>query len=209
MKPHIIFIDDERSSRLVYESMLQEMYGEEFSVTAIAPLPTIGDMFFELDKYENLASIIVDEKLQVEARTDYRGSNLVKALRERDSKLPIFILTSEVSLITPPFGSVDYIIDKNKIGQPEYQEQLTMLMLRHLQTFKDIKSSRAKRFDELLRKSLKQSLTEEEAQEYEQLDFARSTSVLSTEKMPSSIELDKQHDLLEEIEKKLKSLSKE
>jgi hypothetical protein len=209
MKPHIIFIDDEYSSRLVYESMLQDMYGEEFTVVAIGPEKTIGDMFYALDKYENLASIIVDEKLQVQATTNYRGSNLVEALRGRDSKLPIFILTSEVSLIPPPFGSADYIIDKNKIGEEEYQKQLTMLMLRHLLTFKDIKSVRAKRFDELLKKSLKQPLSIEEMAEYEELDFTRSNAILSSEKSPSSAELDKQQEILEQIEQKLKTISKE
>lgn len=209
MKEIILFIDDEETSRTLYGDTLGEIYGEEYIVEAIRPENKIPDMLLAIERYENVVSIVIDEKLHVEVGTDYKGSQLVEAIRFSDPKLPLYILTSEMGLIEPPFGSVEYIIDKSKIEIPAYKAQCILLMRRHINSFNEIKSSRILRYDELLRKSINDQLTEAEIEEYEALDFLRIKKVFSNEVPFSSAELDKQEILISEIELELKKLENE
>lgn len=209
MKETIIFIDDEKTSRMIYSDTLQEIYGDEYSVIAIEPRETIGEMLQHLEQHENIVSIVIDEKLHVEVGTNYKGSQLVEAIRILDSKLPLYILTSEIGLIEPPFGSVEYIIDKSKIELDEYKKQCSLLMRRHINSFIEIKSVRSKRFDELLRKSVAVDLSADEQDEFDKLDFLRVRQALSTEALISSEELTRQEKLLEEIKSQLKTLGRE
>ncbi|MPY23135.1 hypothetical protein [Shewanella sp. YLB-07] len=206
MKEKVIFIDDEEDSRIIYEDVLQDIYGEEYDVVAIEPEQTISDMVSKLSAITNLVSIVIDEKLQVGLATNYQGSQLVEAIRVLDSKLPLYILTSEISLITPPLGSVEYIIDKNEVERPSYKEQYSILMRRHINSFNDIKTKRAERFDKLLKKSIEKGLTAQEKIEYENLDIVRIKPVLSEECSGDAEELDRQQSLIDEIEQKLKKL---
>ncbi|WP_122509254.1 hypothetical protein [Pseudomonas viridiflava] len=209
MKERIIFIDDEHDSRLIYEDVLQDMYGDEFEVTAIPPSDTLELMLGNLEKIENIVSIVIDEKLKVEGAADYQGSELVEAIRTLDSKMPLYILTSEITLIPPPFGSVEYVIDKTRINNDNYKEQCSMLMRRHINSFNDIKTQRAERFDILLRKSINSDLSPEETAEYEELNFTRAKYVYATEASVPKAELDRQQDLVNEIEAKLQELSRD
>lgn len=208
MKEKVIFIDDEKSSRTLYRAILQDMYGDEYSVIAIEPKPTIKEMLKTLEETEGKVSIIIDEKLHVEVRADYKGSQLVEAIRTLDSKLPIYILTSEISSIDPPLGSVDYIIDKNQIDNDNDKLQLSILMRRHINSFVEIKSTRDKRFEQLLRKSIKEELSQDELKEYEELDCLRVREFLSTESLIPAEDLDKQERLIKEISTKLEQLGR-
>lgn len=205
----IVFIDDEKTSRLLYSAALQDIYGEEYEVVAIPPDTTIAEMFTTLEKYESVVSIVIDEKLHVEVGTDYKGSELVEAIRITDNKLPLYILTSEMGLIEPPFGSVEYIIDKSKIEEKAYKTQLTLLMRRHINSFNEIKGWRAVRFDELLQKSVENGLTPEEQKEYSELDTLRIRQALANEPIVPAGELDERERMLEEIENRLKALDQE
>jgi len=206
MTEKIIFIDDEEDSRVIYEDILQDIYGDEYEVIAIEPEPTTRDMVNKLISIQSLVSIVIDEKLQVGLATDYQGSQLVEAIRVLDSKLPLYILTSEIDLITPPLGSVEYVIDKNEVEHSSYKEQCSMLMRRHINSFNDIKTARAERFDELLKKSIDIGLSAEEKKEYEELDIVRIKPTLSAEDSGNSEELDRQQSLIDEIEAQLKKL---
>lgn len=209
MKENVIFIDDEKSSRTIYRGTLQDIYGDEYNVIAIEPEITVHDMLAKIESYESVVSIVIDEKLHVVVGTEYKGSQLVEAIRVSDSKLPLYILTSEMGLIEPPFGSVEYIIDKTKIEQEAYKHECAILMRRHINSFNDINNQRSERFDILLKKSIIDELTEEELAEYEALDFLRIKRVLSTESVVPSSELKKQEDLLAEIEGQLKKIENE
>ncbi|WP_460158458.1 hypothetical protein [Pseudomonas sp. S3_E11] len=208
MNEQIIFIDDEKSSRTLYRAILQDIYGDEYTVMAIEPKPTIAEMIKALEKIDSKVSIIIDEKLNVEIGTDYTGSQLVKAIRTLDSKLPLYILTSEMGLVESPFGSIEYTIDKNIIQVEEHKKQFAIMMRRHINSFNEIKSARSQRFEQLLKKSIKEELSKEELVEYEELDFLRVREVLSTENVVSSAELDRQEDLIKEISAKLEQLGR-
>ncbi len=209
MTETVIFIDDERTSRTLYTGTLQDIYGDEYQIIAIEPSETIAEMLSTLERFENIVSIIIDEKLHVEIGTDYKGSQLVEAIRIADDKLPLYILTSEMGLIEPPFGSVEYIIDKSRVEQEPYKEQLSLLMRRHINSFNEIKSTRAARFDELLKKSIESDLTPEEAEEFNTLDFLRVRQALYNEPLIPAEDLLKREQLLEEIETRLKELDQE
>lgn len=209
MTETVIFIDDEKTSRALYTGTLQDIYGDEYNVIAIAPNETIAEMLSTLEKFESVVSIVIDEKLHVEVGTDYKGSQLVEAIRIADDKLPLYILTSEMGLIEPPFGSVEYIIDKSRVEQELYKEQLSLLMRRHINSFNEIKSTRAARFDELLIKSVESDLTPEELEEFNKLDSLRIRQALYNEPLVSSEDLLKREQLLEEIENRIKELDQE
>lgn len=202
----VVFIDDEEDSRFIYGAVLEEIYGTNFSVEALEPSESIDVMLKMIGMIDNVVSIIIDEKLQVGARTGYKGSELVQAIRGYDTKLPLYILTSEMGLIEPPFGSVEYIIDKGKIAEPDYKRECSMLMLRHIDSFNDIRSSRMERFDALLKKSLTEELTAEEVLEYNELDLWRMRKVIAVESLVLNYELDEHARLLKEIEEDIKKV---
>lgn len=209
MTEKIIFIDDEHGSRVLYKGTLQDIYGEEYEVLSIEPSPTIAEMIATLEKYEDTVSIVIDEKLKVGAQADYNGSQLVEAIRTYNSKLPLYILTGEISALTPPIGTVDYIIDKNRIEIDDYKNQLIILMRRHINSFNEISLHRSDRFDYLLKKSVEEELTKAEIEEYEKLDFVRIREHLATEPFTSSEELDRQQQLIDEITLKLEKIEHE
>ncbi|MES2720115.1 MAG: hypothetical protein V4624_04405 [Pseudomonadota bacterium] len=209
MTEMVIFIDDEKTSRALYTGTLQDIYGDEYSVIDIEPNETIAEMLSTLEKFENVVSIVIDEKLHVEVGTDYKGSQLVEAIRIADDKLPLYILTSEMGLIEPPFGSVDYIIDKSRVEQASYKEQLSLLMRRHINSFNEIKSTRAARFDELLIKSVESELAPEELEEFNALDSLRIRQALYNEPLVSSEDLLKREQFLKEIESRINEFDQE
>jgi len=206
MSEKVVFIDDEEASLYLYGRALKAIYGNEYDVITMTPGATIDEMLVSIGKVDEIVSIIIDEKLHVGIGADYKGSELADAIRSYDTKLPLYILTSETSSIDTPFGSVEYVIDKAKIGQQDYKNQYAILMRRHIGTFNDIKTQRSERFDFLLKKSLEEQLTEEELAEYKELDFIRVRKVMSAEEIVGSSALDEQQKVIEDIERKLKEL---
>lgn len=206
MKDKIIYIDDEEAVRYIYQDVLEDVYGDEYEVITLEPSDTLLDMVSDIQEIDKIVSIVVDEKLQIVKGVDYSGADLVEALRAVDCDIPIYILTSDVSLLAPILGSVEYVIDKKLISQDEPKNQFSELMRRHIDSFNRIKSSKAARFDELLKKSIEHGLSQDENDEYEALNFVRVKKVLANEEHSNNEELDKQDELLAEIEKKLKEI---
>lgn len=202
----VLFIDDEENSRFIYGALLEEIYGDQFFVETVEPGLTIESMIDFINKIDDVAAIVIDEKLQVGAGAAYKGSDLVQAIRGYDTKLPLYILTSEMGLIEPPFGSVEYIIDKSRIGEDAYKCECMKLMRRHVESFNDIKSSRMERFDFLLSKSLTEELTEAEIVEYNQLDLWRMKRVMVVEPLVVSKDLDDYESILNEIAGEIKRI---
>eukprot|EP01114_Cavostelium_apophysatum_P000931 TRINITY_DN10809_c0_g1_i1.p3 TRINITY_DN10809_c0_g1~~TRINITY_DN10809_c0_g1_i1.p3 ORF type:complete len:210 (+),score=2.34 TRINITY_DN10809_c0_g1_i1:4346-4975(+) len=206
MSGTIVFIDDEEDSRFLYGGALRTIYANEYPIEAIEPGNSISEMVETIHRINDIVSVVIDEKLQVVGGANYRGSELVEAIRAYDSKVPLYILTSEMTLLTPPFGSVEYIIDKNRILQSEYKLQCSILMRRHINTFRDIQTKRAERFNELLRKSLDEQLSDAEIDEYNELDFIRVRRIMAKEEIIGSQKMDEQQQLIEEIEQQLKKV---
>lgn len=208
MKDKIVFIDDQEKVRKLYGSRLQRLFGEIVDVTAIEPKPTTADMLTELMSIKNIVAYIIDENLTYSGKTNYQGVGLIKRIREIDPKVPIYILTSDTSLVDAKLGDIEFVIDKVDFNQGENKVKFLQRFLRHLSTYKDIKTQQAERFDQLLIKSLDNPLSEEEKDEFNSLNAIRSKILIDegciSEKDLESLQ--EQNRNLSEIESKLKEL---
>lgn len=207
-KQKIIYIEDEARPRISYLRLLRRIFGDEFEVIAPEPEKTIQEMLWHLEQYTDVVLYVIDERLSHAGVADYTGLNLVKEIRIIDQKIPVYILTSHADDIDPVLGDVEYVIDKNDINDDKNRSQLAMRMMRHLNTFNDIKSDRAIRLDELLKKSIGGELSYAEREEFDRLNFLRAKPILLEEQGESEVlkaELDKQDALLKQIEAQLKN----
>ena len=99
-------------------------------------------------------------------------------------KIPIYILTNfadEEDEFAGGKWSVEYIIPKEGLSDEEGARTAKARILRHIDVYEDILDERAKRFNELLRKSLNDDLDEAELQELEELQVERAASTLAHE----------------------------
>ncbi|MFZ6815030.1 hypothetical protein ACO0K3_11230 [Undibacterium sp. Rencai35W] len=204
----IIYIEDEQASIDTYTRSLNRIYDHKYDVIPIMPKQDISDMLKHLENFESIVSYIVDERLNHTGIATYTGSELIKSIRYLDSKIPIYILTSNAAEIPAHFGDIEFVIDKHEFSSTEdIRNELAKKLLRHLNTYNDIKSERAIRLDELLKKSVETELSDDEKKEFDDLNFLRTKSIFLEEQGPSielREELNKQNRLLSEIEAQLK-----
>jgi hypothetical protein len=205
---NIIFMDDQDNVRRIFGQRLKRLFTEIADVIVLEPLPTTEDMMAKLLSLENVVSYIIDENLTYSGGTNYQGVDLIRKIRELDTKVPIYILTSDTSWVDPLLGDIEFVVDKVSLNQKENKEKFLQKFTRHLFTYKDIKTDHAKRFDELLIKSLSEPLQPEEQKEYEALNIIRA-KVFIDEASISQEDLDfltLQTNKLDELEKKLQEI---
>ncbi len=208
MKDKVIFIDDQKDVRDLFGRRLRRLFKGIADVVPLEPLPTIRDMLDHLLSIQNVVSFIIDENLTYSGGTNYQGVGLIKKIREIDSKIPIYILTSDTSWVDPLLGEIEFVIDKIELNDPSNKSKFLQKFVRHLATYEDIKSDQAKRFDELLIKSLSQPLQQEEKEEYEALNAVRARAFIDESSISErDIELLKESsDKLDRLERRLKDL---
>ncbi|WP_194401087.1 hypothetical protein [Klebsiella variicola] len=158
----IIFIDDQEKVRNLYSSRLQRLFGDIVEIIPLEPKATTEEMLSQLISIKNVVAYIIDENLTFTGNANYQGVGLIKKIREIDSKIPIYILTSDTSLVDTKLGDIEFVIDKVELNHAENKRKFLQRFLRHLSTYKDIKSEQAERFDGLLIKSLSTPLSDEE-----------------------------------------------
>lgn len=206
----VVYIDDQEDSRTAYQRQLRRIYGhDEFDVIAVEPKGTIEEMVELVFGVQNLISIVIDERLNVTGVANYLGAELASAIRDIDSKIPVYILTSFSGDLESLLGTVEFVIDKNDMSIGEKRSSLSERMRRHVDTFRDICSARGKRLNELLIKSIDEELSDEELLEFQELNFFRMKKILLEEQPQSERlkkQLDKQEELLAQIENKLNQL---
>lgn len=209
MNKQVIYIEDEEAARNTFSRALKRIYGSDYVIEAPIPESNIIDMQKSLFKYKNPVAFVFDEKLRFTGETNYLGSELAEKVREIDSKIPIYILTSYAGEVDPLAGSVEFVIDKTMAGDPIKREQLASRLRRHQSTFDDIRTDRANLFDMLLKKSITHGLTEEELSQFEELNFLRVKPILFDEAIPTQkleIELKRQDALLDLINEGISKL---
>ena len=109
---------------------------------------------------------------------------LAKYLRCINKKIPIYILTNfpdEKGEFAGGEWSIEYIISKKSFGNEEETQIAKARILRHIDVYEDILDERAKRFNELLKKTLNDSLDEAELEELVELQFERMAPTLAKE----------------------------
>lgn len=196
----IIFIDDDSDIRATYELSMRMMFSEEFKILCLDVEPTLEGMILKLSDIPDKVTYFIDEKLKHSGIASYTGVELVERIRLFDSKIPIYILTSFSDEIEKYLGDIEFVIDKNDWDLDEEEQNLTKRFLRHINTYKDIKSKQAERYEVLLEKSIFSTLSQEEIEEFKSLDLSRvkninSEGIISVESLDelkaASDELDK------------------
>lgn len=173
----IIFIDDDSDVRATYQLSMSLMFSGEFEVLCLDVEPSLDSMVQVLKDIPEKITFFIDEKLKHSGVATYNGVELAEKIRVFDSKIPIYILTSFADEIEKYLGDIEFVIDKNDWDLDD--TNLKQRFLRHINTYKDIKSQQAKRFEVLLEKSIFSTLTEDELEEFKALDLSRIKNVSS------------------------------
>lgn len=207
----IVFIDDDSDIRATYELSMQMMFEDSFEIVCLDVQASLEDMMQVLSTIPDKVTYFIDEKLKHSGIASYTGSQLVEQIRIIDSKIPIYMLTSYSGEIEQYFGDIEFVIDKNDWESDEEDKNLKKRFLRHINTYKDIKSEQAKRFDILFEKSLFSTLSNDEIKEFEALNIGRS-KILIDERLISEealAELNAASDELDAIYADLKKTDNE
>lgn len=205
----VLWIDEEQMALDTYAPFLEECFGGEVIVLPEMPENDLSTMLDRIFHEQNLISIIIDQRLKSTGRATYTGIELAEAVRRLDKKIPIYILTNYAEDIGDLDYQVEDILEKDHLHEDSYQRKVAARVRRHADVFDDIVSSRERRFDELLCKSLHSRLSAEEQDQFEKLDFWRNNALFakedpSAEKLKQ--ELDKQLKELDELRQEIESL---
>ena len=209
IKDKVVFIEDEQDSIETFGRALRRIYRDSCEVEAIMPSHNISETLGEFISLPNVVAIFLDEKLSLSGIANFSGSDLAEAIREYDDKIPVYIITSYKSQVEPHNRNIEFVIDKNDFGYPNKREAIANRVLRHTSIFKEISNERTIRFDALLKKSLNQSLSHSEIEEYDRLNVLRTKPILSSE-IPASSDLEgrlaKREELIRIINTKIEEL---
>lgn len=204
----IIFIDDDLEIRETYELSMNLMFDGEFEIICLDVQSSLQDMMKVLDGYPDKVSYFVDENLKHSGVATYSGIELIEEIRKVDTKIPIYILSSAADDIDKFIGNIEFVIDKNDWEDENREDDLKQRFYRHINTYKDIKSDQAKRFDELFEKSLFSTLSEDELNEFNALNLGRSKKLID-EKLISEESLTKLNETSAELDAIYKELTKD
>lgn len=199
----IYFVDEDEDLRETFQLMLQDCFpksDDSPKVHGIAPAPEMADMRFLVEDQEAVA-IILDERLKESGVAQYFGNELATYLRNFNQKIPIYILTSftESEELLDAEMDVEDILDKQELAAKK--DIVGARILRRIDSYLDIGARRDKRFEMLIRKSMKEGLDAEEIRELEDLEFYRE-SPFEIDEIISNERLQK----LNELEEKINSL---
>ena len=182
MSKHIIWlIDDIERHSTTYSNGLKLDMPQGFQIETICPPYRRTEDYLALLENPDTACIIIDQRLTETGYATYTGIELAQYLRSMNQKVAIYILTSyadEEGEFTGGEWSVENIIPKNSFNA----RTVIARILRHTNVYQDILDGRAKRFNELLKKTLDDSLDEAELEELAELQFGRFAPTLAQEK---------------------------
>ena len=183
MNKHIIWlIDDDEEELTAYGDELKLDMSQEIQIKAILPYPRKIDYVSTLLEDPDTACIIMDQKLKEKGDATYTGIELAQYLRRIKKKIPIYILTNfphDQDEFAGGEWSVDDIISKGSLSDEEGAQTAKARIMRHMKVYGDILDERAKRFNELLKKSLDDSLNEAELDELAELQAERVAPTLA------------------------------
>lgn len=201
----IWYIDEDADDLFVYRKELCNITEGKIEIKAEKPLPSKIEMAeLVLAKSETVA-VIIDQRLgDAKDGVGYNGLDLAREIRQLNDKIPIYILTNHSSDLTSDEWEIDYVFSKDDFK--DKRETLSRRLNRHINIFNEILNEREKRFAELLKKSVYETLTEAECKEFDLLDHSRSKAIFAEEAAVTAVlkeRLDQQEKLLDEIKKKL------
>lgn len=204
----VLYIDEEQTALDSYGRELRKNLPQELEIICALPQPTLPLMLkFICSMRQRIASIVVDEHLEVAGTADYIGSQLADAYRQLDDKIPIYILSNHPDEIDENLESVEYILSKDDFADGGAAlESAIKRMVRHINAYEQIVDEREQRFLHLLKRYVLSDISTEEASELNELKFWREVPAAieeSTMTMELKRKLDDQEDTLNKIEKLL------
>ncbi|KAA8673435.1 hypothetical protein [Pantoea dispersa] len=210
MTKTVIYVDDDIDARDTYKRFLELWFGSDFNIGTPDIESDIADMLNKIISITNVVAFVFDEKLKETGKAGYLGQELAIAVRELDTKIPIYILTSASEDFSNSGPSeVEYIISKTDIDNDQATTAISARLRRHQNIYSDIVSDRAERLDYLLSKSLETSLTETEQDEFKQLNFLKDKVISLQETEMAELlkkDLDEQEMKLKKIDALIKKL---
>ncbi len=178
----IWLIDDDEEQLTTYSNELKLDTSQEIQIKATLPYPRKVDYVSTLLESPDIACIIIDQKLKEKGHATYTGIELAQYLRRIKKKIPIYILTNfphEQDEFAGGEWSVEDIISKGSFSDEEGAQTAKARIMRHMKVYGDILDERAKQFNELLKKSLDDSLNEAELDELAELQAERIAPTLA------------------------------
>lgn len=181
----ILLVDENAEQRRAFTLTLSELFeGTGIVIRAKEPLPQCSDYAAVVADGE-VAALILDQKME-DGGVGYTGTQLSSFLRGIVPKLPIFILsnyTDDRALFEQGEGDVEYIVPKKVLTDPTTRDAqiFKARVLRRLNVFADVLAERARRYHDLLVKSLQSKLTTDEEKELGLLDTERTVPHQATE----------------------------
>lgn len=182
MNTQIIWlIDDDEEELTTYSNDLKLDMPQGIQIKAIPPYPRKIDYVSTLLENPDTACIIIDHKLKETRIATYTGIELAQYLRRINKKIPIYILTNfpDDKDFAGREWNIEYIISKGSFRDEDGAQTAKARILRHIDVYGDILDERAKRFSELLKKSLDDSLNETELDELAELQAERIAPTLA------------------------------
>lgn len=201
----VVFVDEDEDQREAYTLLLQSCFPDDVQVVGVEPGRQLGDMRYLVEDPE-IATIILDEQLKDSGVAQYFGIELANYLRALNKKIPIYILTSypESEELQDGELNVEDILNKQNIAQRK--DIVGARILRRINSFLEISTDRELRFEELLRKSIAESLNADELRELNELGYLRSAP-MELDEILTNEQIKKLDELQEKIEKIEKDLN--
>jgi len=203
----LVFVDEDQDQRETFTLLLQSCFPDNpapLEVIGVEPKRNIADMQYLVED-KDIVTIILDEQLKDSGEAQYFGIDLASYLRGLNKKIPIYILTSFPDSEELSDGAMDVedILDKQTIYK--IKPIVGARILRRINSYLDISSEREIRFEQLLRKSVEDSLTEAETTELKELNYLRSapTEVDEIISEEHSKKIDDLYKTIKQIEEKL------
>ncbi|MEE4235020.1 hypothetical protein V2I85_25930 [Pseudomonas viridiflava] len=202
----ILYIDEEQIALDSYGRELRKNLPPELEVICVLPQPTLPLMLkFICTMRPRIASIVVDEHLEVAGTADYIGSQLAGAYRQLDSKIPIYILSNHPDEIDDNLDSVEYVLSKDDFADGGAAlDSAIKRIVRHINAYEKIVDEREQRFIILLKKYVLTDISADEAEELNELKFWREApAAIEESTMTTELKrkLDEQEKTLNDIEK--------
>ncbi len=205
----VLWIDEEPDAIHTYLEDIKECFGPEINVLAEPPKRSLEDMLKRIQDVDGLVSLVLDERLRETGEADFTGMQLTEAVRRFDSKLPIYILTNHASDIGDEEFQVESVLAKEDFLYPASKRKIQARVRRQTSLYHDILAQRESRYEELLRKSLAEPLSDTEQDEFNNLHFYRGKAILVSDAATSAMfEKQSNHNkkLIESIESQLAEL---
>jgi len=199
------YIDEDKDDLFTYKRQLQNITQNKIIINAVEPSANCAEMVQLILADSQTVAVVIDYRLgDASNGVCYNGLDLAKEIRKLNSKMPLYILTNNSPDLSPDEWEIEYVLSKDDF----ISKKLTIAgrINRHINIFFDLLTDSEKRFSELLKKSISETLTADELQEFEGLDYFRSAPLLEKEAAETARlqkKLNEQEELLNKIKVKL------